>query len=62
MDSNPYYSAGGFVNAAGGSPYGASSQSPGGKASRLDVSLMLNAHVECSCAHYKRRERADSKL
>ncbi|KAJ9117898.1 hypothetical protein QFC20_000179 [Naganishia adeliensis] len=31
MDSNPYYAAGGFVNAAGGSPYGASSQSPGGK-------------------------------
>ncbi|KAJ9123541.1 hypothetical protein QFC24_003756 [Naganishia onofrii] len=30
MESNPYYSAGGFV-AAGGSPYGASSQSPGGK-------------------------------
>lgn len=32
MESNPYYSAGGFV-AAGGSPYGASSQSPGGKVS-----------------------------
>ena len=32
MDSNPYYAAGGFVNAAGGSPYGAgASQSPGGK-------------------------------
>jgi hypothetical protein len=63
MESNPYYSAGGFV-AAGGSPYGASSQSPGGKVSgQLHKYSGSTRLLDATLTTYLRayREKADSK-